>query len=128
MQIERESFAQPHWTIEDFLGSRTVVAEVGVEIVGFIVSRETFAGDAETPPEREILNLAVTASQRRQGIAAALLKQELSRRADFFLEVRESSLGAQALYRKFGFTEVGRRPNYYQSPSESAIVMKMKWC
>jgi ribosomal protein S18 acetylase RimI-like enzyme len=31
---------------------------------------------------------------------------------------------AQELYRTFGFSEVGRRKNYYLEPLEDALVMK----
>jgi ribosomal-protein-alanine N-acetyltransferase len=40
------------------------------------------------------------------------------------LEVRASSVGAQDLYRGFGFAPAGVRKNYYDN-SEDAIVM---WC
>jgi ribosomal-protein-alanine N-acetyltransferase len=40
------------------------------------------------------------------------------------LEVRVSSTGAQALYRKFGFAPAGVRKRYYEN-TEDAIVM---WC
>jgi hypothetical protein len=40
------------------------------------------------------------------------------------LEVRSSNVGAQALYRRFGFAPVGVRQKYYEN-TEDAIVM---WC
>ena len=126
--IEQESFSHPNWKARDFFKHRTIVAEVEGRIAGFLVSRQNFAGDAFSPPEREILNLAVFPQFRRLGIASALLSEELQAEADFFLEVRESNLAAQALYRRFGFREVGRRRAYYQFPIETAIVMKMKKC
>ncbi len=122
IEIEQASFANPHWQAQDFLRYHCIVAEVEGQIVGFLVSRETI------PTEREILNLAVAPAYRRTGIATALLRHELSRKMVYFLEVRESNAAAQALYRRIGFVEVGRRPNYYDSPRERAIVMKMKWC
>ena len=128
-EIEQESFAD-HWTAKSFLEYSCVVAEIGEEIVGFLVSREIFAGSRDAPPEREILNLAVRTRFRRQGIAGLLLghelsRWELSRRAIFFLEVRESNTAARALYGKFGFREINRRTGYYRHPPETAIVMKM---
>jgi ribosomal-protein-alanine N-acetyltransferase len=128
LEIEQVSFPSPHWTANDFLLPEVTVAELDGEVVGFLVVRETFPGGDEVPPEREILNLAVALGNRRCGVASSLLREELSRRAHFFLEVRESNLTAQALYRKFGFVEIGRRPEYYLSPRETAIVMGMKWC
>jgi [ribosomal protein S18]-alanine N-acetyltransferase len=82
----------------------------------------------DTPPEREILNLAVAPEYRRTGIAKALLGYELSQPGTHFLEVRESNIPAQMLYRKCGFREVARRSGYYESPRESAIVMSSRKC
>ena len=124
--IERESFGRPHWTVEDFRRYDCLVAESDGRIVGFLVSRQTLAAMDGQPSEREILNLAVLPIHRRLGVASALLKKELLRDSIFFLEVRESNSSAQELYRRFGFAEVGRRRNYYQFPSETAIVMRMK--
>jgi ribosomal-protein-alanine N-acetyltransferase len=120
IEIEQESFTDLPWPAESFLHYDCVVAELEGQIAGFLVSRETF------PPEREILNLAIAQRFRRLGIATALLHHELNREAIFFLEVRESNLAAQALYRKLGFVEVGARPDYYRHPKERAIVMHMK--
>jgi len=39
------------------------------------------------------------------------------------LEVRPSNVGALALYKQFGFVEVGRRKNYYGN-GEDALVLK----
>jgi ribosomal-protein-alanine acetyltransferase len=126
--IEGESFSHPHWQAPDFFKYCTIVAEVEGRITGFLVSRQIYPGDAASLSEYEILNLAVASPFRRQGIGSALLAHELRATADFFLEVRESNIAAQALYRRFGFVEVGRRAEYYQFPTETAIVMKMKKC
>jgi [ribosomal protein S18]-alanine N-acetyltransferase len=126
--IEMQSFSDPNWKESEFFKYSTIVAEVEGRIAGFLVSRQNFAGDEVSFPEREILNLAVAPAFRRMGIGSALLSEELRAAADFFLEVRESNLAAQALYRRFGFAEVGRRAAYYRFPIEAAIVMKMKRC
>jgi hypothetical protein len=39
------------------------------------------------------------------------------------LEVRETNAPAIALYQKHDFVPVGRRKNYYTSPTEDAILM-----
>ena len=44
----------------------------------------------------------------------------------FMLEVRPSNKNALMLYEKFGYTEVGRRKNYYLSPKEDAIIMRLE--
>ena len=65
---------------------------------------------------------------RRQGIADALLNELLRRAkglglATVTLEVRETNAPAIALYQKHDFVPVGRRKNYYTSPTEDAILM-----
>jgi ribosomal-protein-alanine N-acetyltransferase len=39
------------------------------------------------------------------------------------LEVRESNVAAQELYRSFGFDVAGRRERYYTDDHEDALVM-----
>ena len=40
-----------------------------------------------------------------------------------FLEVRASNAGAIALYEQAGFAADGRRPRFYQNPTEDAVLM-----
>ncbi len=124
--IERHSFAKPHWSARDFLKYDCTLAECEGEIAGFIVVRRIFPGEVDSRPEREILNIATAPEFRRQGIASILLRSELRSGSIYFLEVRESNIAAQALYRNLGFTEVGRRKHYYAHPTETAIVMQVK--
>ena len=42
-----------------------------------------------------------------------------------FLEVRSSNSGARALYAALGFSQEGRRRNYYQDPAEDALVLSI---
>ncbi len=128
LDIEHESFSDAHWRAKDFLTDECIVAELNGRAAGFLVSRETFHDAAGGLSEREILNLAVSPPFRGMGIASTLLRYELRHKAVYFLEVRESNLAARALYRRFGFIESGRRSEYYQRPSEGAIVMQMKKC
>jgi ribosomal-protein-alanine N-acetyltransferase len=125
--IEQEAFPDPSWTAADFLRYDCTVSIVGTSVGGFLVSRETFTGDATAPPDREILNLAVAIGFRRMGLASALLASEMKREANLFLEVRETNVAAIQLYKNAGFIEISRRTNYYDNPVESAIVMRMKW-
>lgn len=78
--------------------------------------------------EGGITNVAVFPVHRRQGIADALLNELLRRAkglglATVTLEVRETNAPAIALYQKHDFVPVGRRKNYYTSPTEDAILM-----
>jgi len=64
----------------------------------------------------------------RQGIAELLLIAVTERAAEIgarvmTLEVRVSNTSAQALYRKYGFEVVGRRPQYYSDNREDALIM-----
>ena len=77
--------------------------------------------------ELQIQNLATAPSFRRQGVAARLLQRALerSRAAGLeaaWLEVRAGNAAAIALYERFGFHAVSRRPHYY-ADGEDALVM-----
>ncbi|MGL5361797.1 MAG: GNAT family N-acetyltransferase [Bosea sp. (in: a-proteobacteria)] len=92
---------------------------------GFILSRR--AAD-----EAEILTIAVSQKRRRGGHGKALLGAHLARLASLgakslFLEVEAGNAPALALYRRFGFVEVGRREAYYPMPDgtrAAALVMR----
>ena len=43
------------------------------------------------------------------------------------LEVRASNYPAISLYEKLGFIQVGRRPGYYRSPREDALILQKEW-
>lgn len=126
LAIERQSFPQPHWSTADFFKYSCTIAEVDGQVAGFLVVRQTFPGDNSSPAECEILNVAVAPNFRRSRIATLLLKNELASGSIYFLEVRESNVVAQTLYRKLGFHEIGRREKYYRNPLETAIVMQVK--
>lgn len=80
--------------------------------------------------EAEIQAVAVDESCRRCGVASALLREGLRHCVEVggnavFLEVRESNQAARTFYRRFGFQDFGRRPDYYRHPSEDAILMRL---
>jgi ribosomal-protein-alanine N-acetyltransferase len=129
LAIENECFSDSNWAQADFFRYDCLVAETvdTGEIAGFLVSRQIAPGNQTTPPEREILNLAISKGFRRNNIAKRLLAQEFVHRAATFLEVRESNVAARRLYQNLGFEEIGIRAEYYENPVESAIVMRMKW-
>ncbi len=82
-----------------------------------------------TADEAHVTNVAVHPDARRTGVATQLmlaLADEARRRGctAWTLEVRVSSVGAQELYRRFGFVPAGMRKKYYDNV-EDAIVM---WC
>jgi ribosomal-protein-alanine acetyltransferase len=95
-------------------------AELVGKPTGFIIGRQV-------ADEAEILNLAVSASLRRQGQARALVERLLLAFREHsvrivFLEVRESNSAAIVLYEKLGFLLVGQRPSYYHHPLEAALL------
>ncbi len=80
------------------------------------------AGDAH------IVSIAVREEYRRQGLGELLLIGTLEmavRRGQqvVTLEVRKSNEPAQALYRKYGFTQTGLRHRYYADNHEDAVIM-----
>ncbi|MCL4507345.1 MAG: ribosomal-protein-alanine N-acetyltransferase, partial [Chloroflexi bacterium] len=54
--------------------------------------------------------------------------REAQRRSAIFatLEVRVSNTVAQNLYRKYGFSEIGRRKRYYRDNDEDALIMTVE--
>lgn len=98
-----------------------VVRPAGPGLVGFLGS--WFVED-----EAEIHHFYLDPSFRGRGLGFRLMSRFLSyaesagvRRV--FLEVRESNRRALELYSSLGFSPSGVRPNYYQGPSEDAILM-----
>jgi ribosomal-protein-alanine N-acetyltransferase len=108
-------------------GSRYyVVARCGREVVGYAGLWIVRDPDGD---QAHVTNIVVASEHRRQGIARQLmlhLADEAVRLGcvAWTLEVRASSVGAQELYRKFGFAPAGVRTRYYEN-DEDAIVM---WC
>lgn len=133
--IEVLSFSLP-WTQEMFeadlareelatmLVARPSLPSAAAPIVGYLCAYSL-------TDELHINNLAVHPRWRRHGVARTLLAAALqagrrrgARRA--FLEVRISNVGAQALYRAFGFEAAGVRRHYYSQPREDALVMERR--
>ncbi|HXG63751.1 MAG TPA: ribosomal protein S18-alanine N-acetyltransferase [Blastocatellia bacterium] len=81
--------------------------------------------------ELHVNNIASHPSYRRMGIGQALLATGIDRgrlRGVHYvlLEVRASNEVAQSLYRKMGFSYIGRRRDYYRFPTEDAFVMRLE--
>ena len=82
--------------------------------------------------EMHLLNLAVHPTHRGRGISRQLLHTAMTQaRAQgagvVWLEVRPSNRAALALYRSFGFEEVGVRPGYYTDNGEDALIYAFFW-
>ncbi len=82
-----------------------------------------------TDYEAELCRIGVRPEFRRRGIGDRLLStitdpDITGGGREWFLEVRKSNIAAIELYRKYGFTETGERPDYYTDPKENGISMK----
>ncbi|UCC16507.1 MAG: ribosomal protein S18-alanine N-acetyltransferase [Dehalococcoidales bacterium] len=78
--------------------------------------------------EAHITTLAVQEELQRRGIGELLVMTVFDRARELFanvvtLEVRVSNTGAQNLYLKYGFKQVGVRKSYYTDNREDAYVM-----
>ena len=130
--IHKTAFAHP-WSAGEFanlLASPTTLASAALDpetakLRGFVLSR--LAAD-----EAEILTVAVDPTLRGYGVGRDLMREHLGRATlsgarAIFLEVDPDNVAAIALYRRFGFRDVGRREGYYRradGPSAAAIVMR----
>lgn len=127
MKIEVECFTMP-WSEATFRGLlRRSDADLFVaEDDGLILGYAAFWAVLD---QGELGNVSVEPGSRRRGIGERLIAAVLQRAQErgvreVYLEVRVSNRGAQTLYERFGFAEVGRRRNYYLEPIEDALVMR----
>jgi ribosomal-protein-alanine N-acetyltransferase len=139
MRIDRGSFADIDavmTVMESAFGSRFGEAWTRSQLAGILpmagvslmLARE---GDNEEPigfslfravaDESELLLLGVLESHQRRRIGGQLLSDFLQRARNdgvvrVHLEVRDGNPAVE-MYRKAGFSPVGRRRNYYQAPN-----------
>lgn len=124
--IEKECFSVP-WS------EKSLIEETDNEVARFFVCVDGedvvgYAGMHLMSGEGYIDNIAVKPSYQRQKIGSALLERLIltasRENAEFIsLEVRKSNDAAKALYEKFGFVSVGTRKNFYDMPTEDAVIM-----
>ncbi len=124
-ELEGEAFVDP-WPLAFFFEELNLAGRdyVVVEEEGHIVA---YGGTMVVEGDAHVMTIAVRPAERRRGLATrvmvALFDAALERGARHLtLEVRASNSAATALYERFGFTAVGRRPRYYQD-EEDAIIM-----
>ena len=130
LRLEREAFGQMAWHADDFESAIASKCDFPL-VIRVTADRIGLAGYAVLrviAPEAEIENICVAPACRRSGAGAdlmdAMLRLAVERGADrVFLEVRAHNEPAKALYLKKGFVESYRRKNYYQGPTEDAIIM-----
>lgn len=129
-QLETICFSDP-WSeksiaseLENKLSCWLVAVENG-NVTGYIGS-QTVCG------ETDMMNVAVHPDYRRKGIAETLIlslveQLKVVKSHCLTLEVRASNAPAIALYEKLGFSEIGRRKNYYRNPREDALILRKEW-
>jgi ribosomal-protein-alanine N-acetyltransferase len=127
-RIERESYPTP-WSRSMFAGELAKPSSFSLgafdpeteALVGYLViSRYVDAW--------HVMNLAVTESYRRRGVARTLLDRlfevtAADERRGYTLEVRVSNQGAIKLYEGMGFVARGVRRGYYTDNREDALIM-----
>jgi len=129
IELDKLSFTLPwpersfRFELTDNPASRCWVVELDGKIVGMIVAWLLV-------DEAHIATIATHPNHRRQGIARKLLMYALRYMSkegavNSFLEVRESNVAAQTMYRQFGYEPVGRRKRYYKDTDEDAILMNL---
>ena len=127
LKIEKKSFAS-HWNRQTFLDELS--AENGYYIK--IKDKDRimgYSGFRHVLDEAHITTLAVHHKFRKKGIGSKLIEQLIKdARArglkKLYLEVRQSNIPAQKIYKKLGFKVIDRRREYYQHPVEDALVMQ----
>ena len=135
-EIEKECFSEP-WSEDQLAESLTRsseenpnyyymfwVADCGQQIVGYLGMVVTFGSC-------DITNVAVKENARNTHIGSRLLENAIAecRKCgihEINLEVRASNGPAIGLYKKYHFTETGRRKNFYRMPTEDALLMQVQ--
>ena len=129
-ELEKVCFHDP-WSVNAITSelsnplSLWVVAMDGDKLAGYVGSQSVMGW-------ADMMNIAVAPDFRRMGVAANLIDELVNRlKANqvncLTLEVRASNEPAIALYQKFDFEQVRRRPNYYRNPKEDALILRKEW-
>ena len=125
-ELEKKIFSDA-WTARSIMETleqpqtQIVVGEEDGKVIGYAIVY--FVLD-----EAELTRIAVDENCRGKGVGHQLMEAVLEicrdkEIAKLFLEVRESNHIARMFYQKHGFNEDGVRKNFYQFPTEHAILM-----
>ena len=75
--------------------------------------------------DAELVFIVTDKTKLRKGYGKILLQETLNTlNLPCVLEVRESNTPAIKLYESFGFELLGKRKNFYQNPTEAALIYK----
>ncbi|AWK14022.1 ribosomal protein S18-alanine N-acetyltransferase [Candidatus Fukatsuia symbiotica] len=128
-QIEQTSHAFP-WTEKIFTSNQGKLylnykLSIDHRIVGFVITQKV-------RDEATLFNIAIDPQHQRRGYGRLLLEYLLEQLMvhsviTVWLEVRESNVGAIALYENLGFNQVSLRHNYYPCAHgrEHAVIMAL---
>ena len=127
LRIESQVYPRP-WSLPLFMSElnlRTSRVYIAARIEGLIVG---YAGIMLAGEEAHVTTIAVDPAWQRHKIGtrlmARLVRSTVAQGSQHLtLEVRMSNLGAQAMYRRFGFEPAGVRKNYYAETNEDALIM-----
>ena len=129
-QLEKICFSDP-WS------ERSIAYELTNPLSAWFVAVEDgvvlgYVGSQAVLDEADMMNIAVSPEARRRGIAQGLVEVLVAALKEkevrcLTLEVRASNDPAITLYHKLGFTQVGRRPNYYRNPKEDALILRKEF-
>lgn len=127
-ELDKKFFSRP-WSQDSWeseLYNTTVSLVVAETEDGFVLGYGVLGVILD---EGSLEKLAVREEYRRQGVAQAILDSFVrygrEHLAFITLEVRASNAPAIQLYMKNGFSQVGRRKNYYSEIHEDAILMTL---
>ncbi len=127
LKIEKKSF-NSHWNKQTFFDELS--AENGYYLAVKDKGRMMgYSGFRHVLDEAHITTLAVHHKFRKKGIGTKLIEQLMKDAKaqgikKLYLEVRQSNMPAQKIYKKLGFKVIDRRREYYQHPVEDALVMQ----
>ena len=126
ISIERRAFTTP-WSLAMFVLELSKPSGIclsavdadGGALLGYLVC-------SRFDTVWHLMNVAVDPTQRRRGVAIALLWAMIARagpESEYTLEVRASNAPAITLYERLHFRAAGRRPRYYRDNGEDAVIM-----
>ena len=124
-ELERLCFSEP-WSAQSLL---LLTRDGNFGVVALLDGRvAAYGGMTCCLDEGSVTNIAVHPNFRRQGLGREILYAMLAEAEkrgirSVFLEVRVSNEAAKGLYLSSGFSEIGRRKNFYRAPVEDGLAM-----
>ena len=124
--LEEEAFSMP-WHKESFM--EMIENKDACYLVGLLEGQVVAScGLRNIVGDGEITNVVTKSSERGKGIGEQMLLKLMEEGCNmgveaFTLEVRKSNEPAIHLYEKLGFVTEGVRKNFYEEPTEDALIM-----